>query len=326
MDLSTTYMGLELKNPVIVSSSRLTNEIENIQLCAEKGAGAIVLKSLFEEQLLADPKKLMAQDEHYFWFPEAVDYINAHAREQGFAEYLTLIREAKESTSVPIIASINCNTHNEWPKFAAKLEEAGADGLELNISIMPFDEQLTSLDIERNYVEIVSEVKQFVSLPVAVKIGCMFTNLISLVKELEAVEADAIVIFNRFFRPDIDIENERIVPGEIYSSPEEITQSLRWVSLLSSHVKCDLAANTGIHTAEGVIKQLLAGAAAVQICTTLYQNGIEYLEVILSELESWAKGRNYSSLDQFRGKLGKVQENTAAFSRLQYLKKTLTGD
>lgn len=325
MDLSTTYMGLKLKNPIIVSSSRLTSEIENVIQCAEKGAGAVVLKSLFEEQLLADPEKLMAQDDKYFWYPEAIEYINSHSREQGFAEYLSLISESKKGTQIPIIASINCTTPNEWPRFAAKLEEAGADGLELNISIMPFDEELTSQEIEKKYIEIVSEVKRYVNIPVAVKLGCMFTNLISLVKGLESIGVDAVVLFNRFFQPDIDIENERVVQGEIYSSPEEMTQSLRWVSLLSGQIKCDLAANTGIHTAEGVIKQLLAGAVATQICTTLYKNGIDYLEVVLADLESWAKGRNYSSLSQFRGKLGRTPENTAAFSRLQYLKKTLTG-
>jgi dihydroorotate dehydrogenase (fumarate) len=325
MDLSTTYMGLELKNPIIVSSSRLTSDIKNVIACAENGAGAIILKSLFEEQLLADTGKLMDQDDQYFWYPEAVDYLNSHAREQGFAEYISLIQEAKEATKVPIIASINCVTAKEWPKFAAKLEEAGADGLELNISIMPFDENLSSQELEKKYIEIVSEVKRYVNIPVAVKIGCMFTNLISLVKGFEEAKADGVVLFNRFFQPDIDIENERVVMGEVFSNPEEMTQSLRWISLLSGHVKPDLAANTGIHTAEGLIKQLLAGAAATQICTTLYINGIDYIQVLLSDLESWAKARNYSSLSQFQGKLSKVQENTAAFARVQYLKKTLTG-
>jgi dihydroorotate dehydrogenase (fumarate) len=325
MNLITNYMGLELKNPIIISSSRLTSEIENVISCAENGAGAIVLKSLFEEQLLADPVKLMEQDQQYFWFPEAVDYLNSHAKEQGFAEYISLIQEAKQGTSVPIIASINCTTSKEWPQFASKLEEAGADGLELNISIMPYDDDLTSKEIEQKYIEIVSKVKRYVSIPVAVKIGCMFTNLISLVNGLEEVQADAVVLFNRFFQPDIDIENERVIAGDIFSSPEEMTNSLRWISLLSGNVNCDLAANTGIHTSEGIIKQLLAGAAATQICTALYLNGIDYIQVMLSELENWAKERNYSSLSQFQGKLGKAQENTAAFSRVQYLKKTLTG-
>ena len=221
-------------------------------------------------------------------------------------------------------AVVGDDVYGEDPTIR-RLEEAGADALELNISIMPYDENLTSLELEGKYIEIVSEVKRYVNLPIAVKIGCMFTNLISLVKGLEEAGADAVVLFNRFFRPDIDIDNEKVVRGDIYSTPGEMTQSLRWISLLSGRVNCDLAANTGLHDSDGIIKQLLAGAAATQICTTLFLNGIDYIEVLVSDLEKWAKIRNYSSLSQFQGKLSKVPENSAAFSRVQYLKKTLTG-
>ncbi|MFN2280343.1 MAG: hypothetical protein ACK2TZ_00670, partial [Anaerolineales bacterium] len=225
MDLSTTYMGLKLKNPIIVSSSKLTSEIKNIKKIAGHGPGAIVLKSLFEEQLLADVDKLMAQDEKYFWYPEAVEYINAHSKEQGFQDYLSLIREAKASTSIPIIASINCVSPNQWPQFAARLEEAGIDGLELNISILPFAEEISSQEIEDRYVAIVTEVKKYVHVPIAVKLGCMFTNLSALIQRLEAAGADAVVLFNRFFRPDVDIDQEKVVGGSIYSCTEEMTHS-----------------------------------------------------------------------------------------------------
>jgi dihydroorotate dehydrogenase (fumarate) len=324
MDLSTTYMGLKLNNPIIVSSSKLTSEISNIRKCAEQGAGAIVLKSLFEEQLLADAEKLMDQDEKYFWYPEAVEFINTHSKEHGVKEYLALIEQAKKQTSVPIIASINCNTPNEWPKFATKLEEAGMDGLELNISIMPYDEEVSSQDIENTYVEIVSEVKKYVNVPVAVKIGPMFTNLVNMVKRLEQAGADAVVLFNRFYRPDIDIENEKVVRNNILSGPEEMTQPLRWVSLLSHRVSCDIAGNTGIHNADSVIKHLLAGAAATQICSALYNNGIGYIDTILFDMEKWLQKHNYSSVSQFKGKIARDNENVAAFERVQYMKKTLT--
>lgn len=324
MDLSTTYMGLELKNPIIVSSSRLTSNIKKLKKCAKRGAGAIVLKSLFEEQLLVDPEKLMAQDEKYFWFPEAVEFLNSNAREQGLAEYLSLIKEAKREIDVPIIASINCTTPNEWPKFAAKLEEAGADGLELNIAIMPFDESVSSLEIEDTYVEIVSEVKKYVSLPVAVKIGPYFTNVLGLVKRVEAAGADAVVIFNRYFRPDIDLNNIKVVRGDVLSSPEEMTLSLRWVSILSGKLSCDIAANTGIHDVDGVVKQLLAGAAAIQITSVLYKKGIKYLESLVSGLEKWGTDRNYAALSQIQGKLGRDEGKIAAFERVQFMKKTLT--
>jgi dihydroorotate dehydrogenase (fumarate) len=323
-DLSTSYMGLQLKNPLIVSSSKLTSKIGNIKKCAEQGAGAIVLKSLFEEQLLPDPQKLMDQDAKYFWFPEAVEFIGAHSKEQGLKEYLALIQEAKGLSSVPILGSINCNTPREWPQFAVKLEEAGIDGLELNISITAFDAGLSSQDIEDRYVEIVTEVKKYVTVPLAVKIGPMFTNLISLVHRLKAAGADAVVIFNRFYRPDIDVENEKVIRDNILSGPEEMTQPLRWVSLLANRVDLDIAGNTGIHTAEGMIKHLLAGAAAVQICSTLYINGIKYIPTMLSGLEKWMVKHNYSAVSQFKGKLGRDDKNVAAFERVQYMKKTLT--
>ena len=324
LNLSTSYMGLELNNPIIVSSSKLTGEIKNIKKCAEQGAGAIVLKSLFEEQLLADKDRLMEQDEKYFWFPEAVDFLNDHSKEQGLKAYLSLIEKAKQETDVPIIGSINCTTAIEWPKFAAQLEEAGVDGLELNISIMPFSEELSSAEIESRYVEIVSEVKKFVNLPVAVKIGPMFTNVYRLVAELEKAGADAVVLFNRFFQPDIDIENERVVRGSILSAPEEFYQPLRWVSLLATRVSCDLAGNTGVHDADGVIKHLLAGAAGVQVCTALYKHGIKYLADMVDELEDWLQDHNYSAVRDIQGKLGRKDNNLEAFERVQYMKKTLT--
>jgi len=324
MDLSTSYMGLKLNNPIIISSSRLTGSLENVKKCAEQGPGAIILKSLFEEQLLADSGKLLDQDEKYFWYPEAVDFINGHSKEQGIKEYLELIKAAKAETELPIIASVNCNTPNEWPKFAVKLEEAGADGIELNISIMPFDSEASSQEIENTYLEIVQEVKKFVNIPIAVKISPMFTNILGLVKGLEEAGADAVVLFNRFYRPDVDIENEKVIRKNVLSGPEEITQSLRWVSLLSDTVSCDIAGNTGIHSAEGVIKHLFVGADAVQICSTLYINGVDYIGTMVDELEKWFQKKNYSSLSQIKGKLGRDGKNAAAFERVQYMRKTLT--
>ncbi len=324
LNLSTSYMGLELKNPIIVSSSKLTSEVKNIVKCAEHGAGGIVLKSLFEEQLLADPEKLMDQDEKYFWFPEAVDFINQHAKAGGLEEYLTLIKQVKTNTSVPIIGSINCNTPQEWPQFAAKLEEAGLDGLELNISIFPTSAEFSSQEIEDRYIDILTEVKKHVSVPVAVKIGSMFTNPFRLVKQLEEAGAGAVVVFNRYFRPNIDVDEERVIRDNILSAPEEMTEPLRWVSLLADQVNCDLAGNTGVHTAEDVIKHLLAGAAAVQVCTTLYKNGLKYLATMVEDLETWLEDHNYQSVSQFQGKLGQREGNLAAFERVQYMKKTLT--
>jgi dihydroorotate dehydrogenase (fumarate) len=321
MDMKTTYMGLELKNPIIVSSSKLTSTIDNIRKCAEQGAGAIVLKSLFEEQLLADSDKLMDRDEKYFWYPEAVDYINQHSKDYGVKQYLELLSEAKKHTTVPIMASINCTTPDEWPVFAKTLEESGADGIELNIAIIPMIGEISSLEIEDRYIEIIREVKKHTSLPVSVKFGPLFTNPVNIIQRMDDAGADALVIFNRFYRPDINIHNETIVHNNILSGPEEMTQSLRWVSLLSDKVKCDIAANTGIHTAEGVIKQLLAGANAVQICSTLYSNGISYIDTMLHEVQEWMMEHKYNSLGDFMGKIARDNENAAAFTRVQYMKR-----
>jgi dihydroorotate dehydrogenase (fumarate) len=318
-------MGLELKNPIIVSSSKLTDNVENIKEFAKLGAGAIVLKSIFEEQFLADLGRLIDQDEKYFWFPEAVDYLNAHSREQGVDEYVSLIKEAKRETDLPIIASINCVTPAEWPQCLNKLEEAGIDGLELNISIMPIKDSATSQELEDTYIEIVKAVKENIQVPLAVKISPRFTNLITMVQRFAGAGADAVVMFNRYFRPDIDIDKEKVVPTVLLSCPEEMTQSLRWVSLLANEVDCDIAGNTGIHTAEGMIKHLLVGASAVQICSTIYNNGFGVLETMRSELEAWMKKHNYSAVSQFQGKLGRYEKNVAAFERVQFMKRTLAG-
>lgn len=323
MDLKTRYMGLELKNPIIVSSSKLTSTIDNIKKCAEMGAGAIVLKSLFEEQLLADADKLMDRDEKYFWYPEAVEYINEHSKDYGVKEYLGLLAEAKKQTMVPIIASINCTTSEEWPKFAGELEKAGADGIELNIAIIPMIGEVSSIEIEDRYIEIIKEVKKYTTLPVSVKFGPLFTNPVNIIQRMDEAGADALVIFNRFYRPDINIDNETIVHNNILSGPEEMTQSLRWVSLLSDKVSCDIAANTGIHNAEGAIKQLLAGADAVQICSTLYSNGISYIDTILADLKAWMSEHNYNSINDFRGKISRDNEHAAAFARVQFMKRNL---
>jgi dihydroorotate dehydrogenase (fumarate) len=321
MDLKTRYMGLELKNPIIVSSSKLTSTIDNIRKCADQGAGAIVLKSLFEEQLLADAERLMDKDDKYFWYPEAVDFINQHSKDHGVKEYLALLEEAKRHTTIPIMASINCTSPNEWPKFAKTLENAGADGIELNIAIIPMIGNISSIEIEDTYIEIIREVKKQTNLPVSVKFGPLFTNPVNIVQRMDEAGADALVVFNRFYRPDINIHTETIVHNNILSAPEEMTQSLRWVSVLSDKVKCDVAANTGIHDGEGMIKQLLGGADAVQICSTLYSNGISYIDTMLQDLKNWMESRKYNSINDFKGKFARDNEHAAAFARVQFMKR-----
>lgn len=323
MDLSTTYMGLKLRNPLIVSSSRITSSVDDIKKCSDYGAGAIVLKSLFEEQFLANSNRLMDQDQKYFWYPEAIDFINEHSKDYGIKNYLKLIRDAKSVTNIPIIASVNCVTALEWPRYAKELEEAGADGIELNVFIVPKDEKIASLELEDLYVKVVEEVKKYVSIPVAIKIGPFFTNGFNMTNRLCQAGVDGIVVFNRFYRPDIDIDSEEISRPNYLSCPQEMGQPLRWVSLFSSRVKCDIAGNTGIHEGSGMIKMLLAGASAVQVCSTLYVNGLGYIDTMVNDLKKWMTWKGYNNIDEFKGKLTKKHENIAAFERVQFLKQAL---
>jgi dihydroorotate dehydrogenase (fumarate) len=320
MDLSTTYMGLKLRNPLIVSSSRITSTVEDIKKCADYGAGAIVLKSLFEEQFLADSGRLMDQDDKFFWYPEAIEFINQHSKEHGIKSYLKLIQGAKAQTKVPIIASINCVSSHEWPRYSRELVEAGADALELNVFIVPKNEKISSIEIEDLYVDIVREVRKNVDVPISIKIGPFFSNAFNMINRLCQAGVNGIVVFNRFYRPDIDIDTEEVTRPNYLSCPQEMGQPLRWASLFSSRVKCDIAGNTGIHDGAGMIKMLLAGVSAVQVCSTLYINGFGYIDTMVNDLQKWMTWKGYENIAEFKGKLTKHHENIAAFERVQFLK------
>jgi dihydroorotate dehydrogenase (fumarate) len=322
MDLSTTFMGIKIANPLIVASSGLTNSVDRVKECADNGAGAVVLKSLFEEQLITGKTTLISQDDMFFWYPQAVDYVNTISKEDGIAEYLRLIGNAKKAVSIPVMASVNCITPWEWPRFAAEIEKSGADGLELNIFIPPTNINITGYKIEETYVDIIHEVRKNVTIPLAVKVGFYFTSLYRMLYKISNLDINSLVLFNRYYRPDIDIDSLRVVAQNVYSSPHEITLSLRWIALLYHKIQTELVAATGIHDYQGVIKQILAGANAVQICSTLYQNGIPYLRTLLDGIEQWMGNKGYSNLDSFRGLVAKNEENTAAFERLQFMKKT----
>ncbi len=322
MNLSTTYLGLPLNNPVVVSSSKLTGTLENVKACANAGAGAVVLKSLFEEQITARIDTKLRKNEMYFWYPEASEYIHGISKGVGAEDYLRLIVESKKSVKIPVIASINCVSPLEWPKFAAKIQDAGADALELNIAIFPFSKDLSSQQIEDTYVQILTEVKKQITIPVAVKLGPFFTNTMALSFRLADAGADGLVLFNRFYNPDVDIATAKVVTDNVYSSPDEKSVSMRWIALLSANgINADLAASTGIHYSIGVAKQLLAGATVAQVCTTLYQNGIPYLHELVNGLSDWMKKKGYKEIADFRGMVNKFPENTAGFERLQYMKK-----
>jgi len=319
-DLSTTYLGLDLKNPLIVGSCGFTNSVEKIGELAENGAGAIVLKSLFEEQILAD---LSANLESYTTdYPGATDYVREYTRGNEIDTYLKLIAGAKKKVDIPVIASVNCVSAKEWTSFAKSVENEGADAIELNVSLLPSNPKVTSAQNEQQYVDIVNSVSEMVSIPVALKMSHYSASLANLVQKLSWTDKIAgFVLFNRFYSPDIDINKMVVKSSELLSTPAEGTLPLRWIALLSGIVEKDLVASTGVHDSEGVVKQLLAGATAVQVVSTIYKNGMGQLGTILEGLENWMDEKSYNTLKDFRGQLSFDNvEDPTVFERTQFMK------
>ncbi len=320
-NLGTTYMGLNLKNPIIVGSSGLTNSVENVIEIAKEGAGAVVLKSLFEEQINQAANQTFEEGEISNYYPEALDYINNYSAEKDVSVYLNLIKNCKSSVDIPIIASINCMGDNKWVNFAKKIEEAGADALELNIFVLPSDPKKSSSDNEKVYFDIIEKVKNIIKIPLAIKLSYYFSGLAKTMERLSWTGIKSLVLFNRFFSPDIDINNFEIKSSNIFSTPADLAQSLRWVAMLSDTVDCEISASTGVHDGQAAIKQLLVGATTVQIASVLYKKGFKEIPIILNEIESWMTKKNFKTIDDFRGRMSiKKAENPAAYERVQFMK------
>lgn len=321
IDLSTTYMGLELKSPVIVGSSGLTKDVASLEKIEKFGAGAVVLKSLFEEQIRHEIHKVFSHEDMQHAYTEAEDYIKNYARAHTLHEYLDFIQEAKKRVSMPVIASINCVSGTEWPAFAKEIEAAGADALELNVFLLPADVGQEGSAYEKVYFDVIENVKKQISIPIALKVSSHFSGLASMLKKLSWTGIQGLVLFNRFFNPDIDVDKRQVVPSNLYSSPEEISTSLRWIAIMAGKVQCDLCASTGVHNGKGVIKQIMAGAQAVQVCSVLYKNGLSYLEPIHQEIKEWMEKNQYQKLEQFSGKMSHLNaDSPAAYHRVQFMK------
>lgn len=343
-DLSTRYMGLSLSNPLIVSSSGLTSSLKGAKLWADAGAGALVLKSLFEEQIVAEAGHL-SQFAELSGHAEAAEYLQGYGMALGPREYLRLVEEAKKSVAIPVIASLNCYSDHHWMEYALQLESAGADGLELNVALMSSLAGLDGVATEERYFNILAKVKSRLRIPVALKIGPWFSSFAHFAHRLghDRVEgpdfsvgwcgpgkndakpvwkkADALVLFNRYYQFDIDIDKLQTLGGSPFSSPAEIHTSLRWISLLAGRIESDLAASTGVHGSAEMIKALLAGASAVQVCSTLYKNGTGQIALMLEELRRWMEGQGFESIAAFRGLLSQMRsKNPASHERMQYIK------
>jgi dihydroorotate dehydrogenase (fumarate) len=320
MNLNTEYLGLKLKNPIIIGSSGLTDKVEKLIKLEENNAGAVVLKSLFEEQLYAETFKTMNSGGSRY--PDAYDYIHEYTIDKALNEYFELISNAKKNIQIPVIASINCTSDSKWTHFAKDMESAGADAIELNISLLPSDPFTDSEDNEKLYFTIVEKVSDIVKIPISIKISHYSAELSQLIYNLSATKkVKGITLFNRFYNPDIDLDTLQITSSNVFSTPDEYTLPLRWIALLSGKVDADLCATTGIHDGKTAAKLILAGAQAVQIVSAIYKSGPEYINTIIDELKSVGKKVGFNSIEQMRGKLSYKNKNyNRTFERIQFMK------
>ncbi|MEX2427536.1 MAG: dihydroorotate dehydrogenase-like protein [Bacteroidales bacterium] len=322
-DLTTNYLGINLRSPLIVGSCGLTSSIENIKLMEKNGAGAVVLKSVFEEEIhLSLDKKIRDASKDmllYYQYSETYDYLDIHTRNEELEHYLQFIRDTKKKVLIPVIASINCVTDTEWTVFALKVQEAGADALEINLFFNPAG--FWHVDYEKTAIQIIEKILETVTIPVSVKLSSYFSNLGYTIQKICKTGVQGIVLFNRFYSVDFDLDKLAVTSSDLFSSPNEYLKSLRWVALLSDKIDCSLAASGGVYTGEAALKQVLAGADTVQVVSALYRNKIEYLNNILAEMEEWLDKKGFNSIKQIKGKLSyKNVENPEIFERMQFMK------
>lgn len=321
-NLATSYMGLKLKNPIIAASSGLTNSLENIKAIETNGAAAVVLKSLFEEEIIMEAQDNMNKMQSSgFIYPETIEYFDFDEMEDPVANYLKLITDAKKAVSIPIIASVNCVTADKWPDFAKRIQDAGADAIELNIFALPSDFSRSAEENEKLYFDIITQATSMVKIPVGVKISPYNASLGSFIKRLSETPIKSIVLFNRFYNPDFDINTLEYTGGSVFSSAGDFAMPLRWVAIMAERVSCDLAASTGVHDGNAVVKSLLAGATVTQIASTLYRNGFEQIALMLKQVEDWMTEMGYKGIDEFKGKMSQAKSyDPAAFERVQFMK------
>jgi len=323
MDISINYLGMNISSPVIAGSCSITGNINNLKKIEEQGAGAVVLKSIFEEEIYHEYQNILQQESSVFpeGLDEYLDYYDYKIKEDNISNYIKLIGNAKNEISIPVIASINCALSEEWLFFAKKVEEAGADALELNLFIMPSDLTKECTDIEGIYLDIATKITQTVKIPVAIKMSYHFSNLGGFVKKVSATDVKGVVLFNRFFHPDFDIDNFTVKPTNVLSAPSDLAITLRWASLLSGRLDADLIASTGVHSPEALIKLLLAGADAVQVASALYTEGISFISQLNDGLKKWMERHAFEKIDDFKGKMSQANSpNPAVYERVQFMK------
>jgi dihydroorotate dehydrogenase (fumarate) len=323
MNLTTNYLGLALKNPIVASSSPLSHTVDSIRRLEDAGAAAVVMYSLFEEQIGFDSYYL---DYHLTQgvdsYAESISYFpDMQSYNVGPNEYMNLIRRAKEAVNIPVIGSLNGASVGGWTDYAALIEEAGADALELNVYYLPANTQITGMDVETLYLEILSAVRQVVNIPVAVKLSPYFSSVANMASRLVDQGADGLVLFNRFYQPDFDLENLEVAPRLVLSTSDDLRLPLRWVAILHGRLNGDLAITSGIHTAQDVIKGLMAGAKVTMMASELLQKGVRRIGQVLNELVTWLNEHEYESVTQMIGAMSQKHcAEPAAFERANYMK------
>ena len=323
VDLTTTYMGLDLKNPLVASASPLSEKINTVRQLEEAGAAAVVMYSLFEEEIINESLEL----DHYLdygtdAFAEALTYLPETGRYRlGTEAYLNHVSKLKEAVDIPIIGSLNGVSKGRWIEYAQKIEEAGADALELNIYYLPTAPDLSASELEDTYIDLVSNIREGIGIPLAVKLSPFFTSLPNFANRITEAGANGLVLFNRFYQPDLDLETLSVVPNLILSSPHELRMPLRWIAMLYGRIDIDFAITSGVHSHEEVLKSVMAGANVTMMASTLLQNGIGRLTDILTALQTWMEEHEYDSITQMKGSMSQqAVSDPAVFERVNYMK------
>ena len=327
-NLKTKYMGIDLENPVILGACNLSTDLDKLKRAEELGVGAIIYKSLFEEQIQLERFQLDERMTEFNDLHAEMVTIHPDIKHAGPEEHLINLRKAKESLSVPLIASLNAVNYDIWINYARLISETGVDGIELNFYHVPSDFNQDAKKIEDEQLNIIREIKKNISIPVSVKLSPEYTNILNFIKKLDQSNVDAFVLFNSFFQPDIDIKTEKHIKSFNFSSKGAYKKSLRYAGLLSGNIKADICSSHGISSGEDVVKMILSGSSCVQVVSTLYKNGLKQIKTIKEELSDWMESKNYNNLDEFRGRLSKnnLSSNPFIYKRAQYVDLLINSD
>ncbi len=321
MDTKTKYLGLELKSPIIVGSCGLTADVDKMVQMEKAGAGAVVLKSVFEEQIIHDIKRnthTFAPTDNY---GDSYEYIAMHVADDSLEKHFNMIREAKSKLTIPVIGSINCFSYETWLNYAKRFQDSGCDALELNMAILPYETNQSADDIERTYTQIINTLRKSISIPISIKVGTYFTDMAKSLQQISWMGIQGVTMFNKSVQVDIDTESETLKNASYLSTHEDMYKTLRWVALMSKKMRCDLSASTGVYTADDVVKMLIAGASSVQVVSCLYKNGIDTLKELNAGLQAWMQKKGYDNIAAFRGKLAVMPNDKASVAmRTQFMK------